>query len=389
MESWSTHYLYREALKSIGPTNAAALRDYAKKLIDKRVAVVFTLGHLAKICGVDYRLLRESVGRRREAANYRMYAVAKRSGGRRFIHSVAKDLFRVQDFINRDILQHCPTSSYSYAFHSSGGIRRCAAQHCGASWLLQYDLRDYFYSINEAHVYRVFTKIGYSPLLSFELGRLCTTLRVPNMGGKRLFPIIPTGRIIIGAEAGADRGRVLPYPIHYGHLGVLPQGAPTSPMLSNLASVALDNSLGRFAYEQGLVYSRYADDITFSSSTIKRRLEIAPLNAEIVRIIRANGFRENAKKTRIAGPGSKKLVLGLLVNGSAPRISRQAYKRIDRHLHACEKYGVTAVADHEGFDSALGFHNHLGGLVAYVKDVDESRWSEFKTRYDGIEVPWN
>src|SRR6059058_4265953 len=107
METWSTHELYQQASGFQGNQIAAQLQAYARQLMGKNVAVVFTLGHLARITGVNYRVIHDSVNRKREAANYRMYAVAKRSGGRRFIHSVCGDLLAVQRFVNQEILQKC------------------------------------------------------------------------------------------------------------------------------------------------------------------------------------------------------------------------------------------------------------------------------------------
>src|SRR5258708_649746 len=124
MENWSTHQLYQRASEPLGPVKASSLQRYAQQLISKELAVVFTLGHLSKITGVSYELLRATVARQREGANYRMYAVKKRSGGRRIIHSVSSDLLRVQSFINQEILQKCTPHSASYAFHKSGGIRK-------------------------------------------------------------------------------------------------------------------------------------------------------------------------------------------------------------------------------------------------------------------------
>ena len=68
METWSTHQLYQEALQSQGSQVATQLQTYARRLIDKDVAVVFSLGHLARITGIDYRVLHDSVNRKREAA---------------------------------------------------------------------------------------------------------------------------------------------------------------------------------------------------------------------------------------------------------------------------------------------------------------------------------
>lgn len=137
METWSAHHLYSDARKQLGVNAAASLRDYASILHARRLPAIFTLGHLARITGVSFRMLKESVARRREAANYRMYAVKKRAGGRRFIHSVTHDLLNVQKFINEEILQNVSPHHNSFAFHPSGGIRQCAEMHCGARWLFQ------------------------------------------------------------------------------------------------------------------------------------------------------------------------------------------------------------------------------------------------------------
>jgi RNA-directed DNA polymerase len=140
METWSTHQLYQQAAGTLGLDTAAALQRYAQDLMSNGFPVVFTLGHLSKITGVSYQVLRQTVNRKRESANYRMYAVKKRRGGRRFIHSVSKDLFRVQQFINQEILQKCIPHSSSFAFHPTGGIKQCATMHIGARWLFQFDL---------------------------------------------------------------------------------------------------------------------------------------------------------------------------------------------------------------------------------------------------------
>jgi RNA-directed DNA polymerase len=394
METWSTHHLYQRAAGKLGPEKAASLQRYAQQLTSKGVAVVFTLGHLSKITGVSYRVLRDTVNRTREVANYRMYAVKKRSGGRRFIHSVSGDLFKVQRFVNQEILQKCVPHSGSFAFHSSGGIRQCASMHCGARWLFQFDLTDFFYDVTEIDAYRIFRSIGYRNLLAFELARICTTTHLPRWQKRLLFHHAEQHNLRKGTEPPgenetANNSKALPYPDWSGWVGVLPQGAPTSPMLSNLAARKLDRSLHLFALEQGLVYTRYADDITVSAGNFPKHLTAGDIHRSIIRRIRNAGFRENDKKTRVAGPGSKKVVLGLLVDGEKPRISKETYRRIDRHLHASQKYGLSETAAHEGFESAFGFSNHLSGLIAFVKDVDRDRWEDFSSRFNRIDKPWS
>ncbi len=376
------------AKSSLDESSVVHLKKYAQSLRRSGLPVIFTLGHLSKIIDIDYSFLRATVERRRESANYRMFAIQKRSGGRRHIHSVTGGLLQAQQFINSEILQKIEPHFASFAFHKKGGIRACASMHCGARWMFQYDLADFFYSVNEANVYKIFSELGYRPLLAFEMARICTTLRLPNHLGHLLRNPRTTekGKFYnlyqryIGTKFGT-----MPY---MPPMGVLPQGAPTSPMLSNHAARNLDIELTGYADQHGLIYTRYADDLTFSSSEdFPKGLSIGDIHRSVVGIIRRNRFKENRKKTRVAGPGSKKLVLGLLVDGDLPRLSKETYKRIDRHLYAIQKYGIVSVSKHEKFDSPLGFYNHLAGLIAYVKDVDTPRWKEFNGRLLEINSP--
>jgi RNA-directed DNA polymerase len=159
-------------------------------------------------------------------------------------------------------------------------------------------------------------------------------------------------------------------------------------MLSNLAAAKLDEALHKFALDKSFVYTRYADDIAISGITLPPSMDRGSVCKEIVQLIRKTGFRENKKKIRVAGPGSRRTVLGLLVDGEQPRISNETYRRIDRYLYACKKYGLSATALHERFDSAFGFHNHLSGLIAFVKDVDPPRFEIFISRFRQIPIPW-
>lgn len=378
MEIWSVHHLFQQATASLGKSAADDLKAYAQRLLRAGLPVIFTLRHLSKIVGVDYSLLRASIERRREAANYRMFAIKKRSGGRRHIHAVTGELLKAQQFVNAEILQKLKPHPASFAFHANGGIRACASVHCGARWLFQYDLKDFFYSVSEADVYKVFVKAGYRPLLAFEFARVCTTTRLP----KHLKPYLRPKRT-------TDGGGVYQFYGDRAHaMGVLPQGAPTSPMLSNFAARGLDEALTGIADAHGLAYTRYADDLTLSAGEdFLEDFSVGDIHRAVIGAIRRNGFRENPRKTRIAGPGSKKIVLGLLVDGAEPRLSKETFKRIDRLLHATLKYGLVDVSSHEKFDSPIGFYNHLAGLIAFVKDVDSARWSEFHEQFSRMPAP--
>ena len=378
MENWSLSSLRKNAIERYGTDKRSieSITAYAHRLKSKNLPVVFSLGHLSKITGVDYHVLHQTVDRDRETANYKMFRISKRSGGFRYIHIVESKLARVQKYIHTEILKRVSPHPTSFAFHSEGGIYKCAARHCEARWLLQFDLENFFYDIDERRVFRVFENFGYRSILAFEMARLCTTTKLPK-------PILNHPRY---RAKGIMRPRLFEKKTFYedARPGVLPQGASTSPMLANFVARSLDETLDAYAMENSLVYTRYADDITFSAYELPERKSIGKLKREIVHIIRKYGFKENEKKFRVAGPGSRKRVLGLLVDGREPKLSKETRKRVDRLLYAVEKYGWDAVASHDGFGSTYGLQNHLCGLIAFTKDVDRGRWESYDKKFHSL-----
>lgn len=374
MEDWSVHHLYEKASIELGIKEAICIRSYAKKLRTSGLPVIFSLRHLSQIVGVDYNFLRSTVDRRRDSSNYKMFAIPKRNGGKRFIHAVSSDLSKVHSFLNSEILQKRTPHPSSFAFHEDGGIAKCAAKHCGARWLFQYDIKDFFYSVSEVDVYKIFTDLGYSEILSFELARICTTIRVPEEFKKLL-------------RTSFRNDDTLPYEKKKGYIGVLPQGASTSPALSNLAAYYLDLQLNDLADSLGFEYTRYADDLTFSSTEIPNSLSRGDIHRKILHAIRKAGFTENETKRRIAGPGSKKIVLGLLVDGVTPRLSREMFDRIDSRLYGCERFGLVSASEFYKFDSPFGFYNHISGYISFAKDVDRARGLNFEERFKRIPPP--
>lgn len=376
MESWSVHHLNQEANKTLTENEADSLSLYARKLIAKNLPVIFTLKHFSEIVDRDYSFLRNTVEKRREVNNYKMFSIRKRSGGRRFIHAVSGQLLPVQQWINSEILQKLAPHDSSFAFNSKGGIKECAALHCGAKWIFKFDIANFFYCINEMDVFKVFLSAGYHPLIAFELSRICTTTRLPIHLNKYL-----RTNICFSKEYNF-------YNSSNRNVGVLPQGGASSPMISNLVAFELDEKLSEYALMNGFTYTRYADDLTFSCVKLPSKKSVRKIQFEITRIMRASGFLENESKTSVAGPGARKMVLGLLVDGEQPRLSKQTYKKLDRYFYSIEKFGLVQVAKHEKFDSVFGFFNHLNGYVSYVKSVDLSRGNEFSERMKKIIPQW-
>lgn len=133
---------------------------------------IYSLKHFAATTGVDYGYLRGVI--RHNAHAYRAIRIPKNTGGFRDLLSPNESLMHAQRWILHEVLVHIRRHVNNFAYIPGVTARECAARHAGASWMIKTDIHNYFPSISENDVYNVFLDLGYSPLLSFELARLCT-----------------------------------------------------------------------------------------------------------------------------------------------------------------------------------------------------------------------
>ena len=323
---------------------------------------ILTLGHLAHLTGAQYRYLRQIVSRKRNP--YEAFSVDKRQGGFRVVVIPDPQLMAVQRWITRNILNHVNPHERSFAFAPGTSILQCAQEHCGCRWLLKFDVRRFFESISEDNIFRVFRRMGYQPLISFELARICTRERLP-------------ARVQQQARWQYDASKyseILCY--QAGILGHLPQGTPTSPMLANLASYRLDCTIQKVAEGYDMVYTRYADDIALSTKREDfSRKDAGEIIGRVYSILRKYRFQPHTAKTHVSPPGARKIVLGLLVDGNRPRLSRDFRNRLERHHWGIQKHGLESHATYIGFKSPFSFYHHVKGLVSFAKQVDPD-WTE-------------
>lgn len=146
---------------------------------------ILSLRHLSERTGVNYGKLREYVTRGGHNV-YKKFSVRKRSGGRRFIKIPTPPLMITQKWINEFILKDIPVHPASHAFKTGSSIRKCATKHCGAKWLIKIDVMDFFESVSEIQVFRVFKELAYQPLVAFELARLCT-IATPRRSPRKFY----------------------------------------------------------------------------------------------------------------------------------------------------------------------------------------------------------
>lgn len=371
MSNWTPHSFRKNAIAKGVPAYAIQkLVEEGERLRLKGVPVIFTLGHLAAICDVPYKFLRDIVSRKFDP--YRVFNVRKRSGGYRQITVPEVGLMRVQRWIHENVLVTARVSSISTAYSKGAGPVKNAEQHRRCRWLVKVDVKNFFESISERQVYKVFCTLGYPALLSFELTRLCT--RFPSGKSKRHQRRWQTN----------DRPyEIEPYMTQV--VGHLPQGAPTSPMLANLVCTDLDIRLAGLASKHGGAITRYADDIVFSAMDFDRtRAKL--LVQEITIALTSLGLRRNETKTHVVPPSARRVVTGLLVDSEAPRLTKAFRDKLRMHLFHAKTKGIRIHCERRKFRSLIGFREHLRGLIAYADQVDKKFAAERKTEFEAL--PW-
>lgn len=352
-------HLYRDAARQLGRDSATAERalQIQGRISDQGAYPVLTLKHLAELTGSSWKYLREIVARERDP--YLDIDRPKRGGRTRPISSPEPVLMEVQRWILHHVLYAHRTHPASFAYQPGKSILGCASSHLGARWLVKLDIHGFFHAIPERRIYPIFRSLGYTRLLSFELTRLCTRESWQ------------------GEEISGYRN----VPYRAPREGRLPQGAPTSGALANIVMLALDTKLEAVARNDGLVYTRYSDDLTFSGGRAFSRDRAAQLMRHCSGLIESGGFAPHRSKMRVVPPGARHVVLGLLLTENRVRLLPEFKRRLEVHIRGVRKFGITGHAEHRHFGSALSMINHVDGCIAFAQSVEpafaeiaEKRW---------------
>lgn len=364
----------RAAGRSVDTIRAAGIAARFIKQSSPDLPVVLTLAHLAHLTDVRPETLRQVVDRKTDP--YRVFRLKKRSrpgdasASRPFrtICVPSPPLMRMQRWIAQNILNIVEPHPASYAFAPGRDLVGAAERHVGCRWLIKMDVQHFFESILETAVYRVFYELGYVPLVAFELARLCTRVH------SREHPLVPL-----------DGTGTLPY--RRWPEGHLPQGAPTSPMLANLAVRRLDEQLTGIARVEGWTYSRYADDLAFSTTDRSSRGEAMALVKLVERKLLAFGLSANKNKTSIVPPGARKILLGVLVDRDQVRLTKEFRNNIETHVYALAhpRIGPSSHQAKRGFASRIGMKRHVLGLIAFAHQVDPMYARKLYAEFDRVD----
>lgn len=252
--------------------------------------------------------------------HYHPASVPKKGGGTRRLLVPDYLLCRIQKNILRHVLADFPISDYATAYKPGTAILENAKPHVGAKEIQKLDIRNFFDSITYFQVYRnAFPAVYYPPAIRTMLASLCCCR------------------------------------------DSLPQGAPTSPAISNLVMKPFDEYIGAWCQERGIQYTRYCDDMTFSGKFDRREVK-----NKVRAFLAAYGFELNEKKTRLQKAHQRQTVTGIVVN-ERPQVSREYRRKLRAEVYFCSKYGVESHLQRRG-------ENTPGEAVPQETDGDSVRY---------------
>ncbi len=272
--------------------------------------------------------------------SYREFSIPKKSGAQRIIQAPCDELKAIQTWIKENILDKFQVSEYAKGFVKGISIYDNAFPHVGKELVINIDIKDFFPSITYAQVFKVFYYIGYTREVSHLLTKLCTNAN-----------------------------------------DVLPQGSPASPVLSNLVSLKLDKRLSKLAESASCVYTRYADDITFSGD--KKIKSLVPIISEI---IIGEGYCINEDKLRLQYSFQRQEVTGLIVNKKVS-VPQKTIKEIDDAIYYCTKYGVNEHMKRIMCNKSF-YKEHLYGLAYFIHMIDKEKGQKYLLKLDQILWPY-
>ncbi len=301
------------AARLFAPTFRTGNRDLRTLATDPAQLARFGLpawtteAEVAAALGISLGALRHlTLHRHRERApHYVTFAVPKASGGERLICAPKRRLKEVQRRLVRAFVDLLPVHDAAHGFRQGRSVRTAAEPHVGRQVVLRVDLEDFFGTVTFPRVRGLLVAYGYG----YEVATVLAVL------------VTEAPRQPVDIE-----GTVYHVPVGPRHCV---QGAPTSPGVCNALAYRLDRRLAGLAAQRGFAYTRYADDLTFSSDEPRR---VGALLGTVRDIVTDEGFRVNEAKTRVARAGRAQRVCGVTVNETLG-LSRQARRRLRAMIH--------------------------------------------------------
>jgi len=332
--------------------------DPEKRRQDNALPNLSDVEAFAKALGTTVKKLRWLAFHRDvdSGTHYKRWLVPKRDGTPRLISAPKPDLKAIQRWIAHEITEHLPVHGAAHGFLVGRSIATNARVHAGAKVVVKLDIRGFYPTITWRRVKGLLRRAG--------LGEQVATLIALLVTESPREEVITHGKTYYVATGPRS----------------LPQGAPTSPSITNALCLRLDARLTGLANKLGARYTRYADDLTFSWHG-SAPTDVGNLMHAVASIVKAEGFTIHPNKTRVMRSGSRQQVTGLVVNQAPNRPPARVPRKRIRDLES-------AIYNREHGRPGKGETlEHLKGLAAFVMMTDRGKGLALMERIEKLMRP--
>ncbi|MCC8155557.1 MAG: reverse transcriptase family protein [Tannerellaceae bacterium] len=264
------------------------------------------------------------------------------------ISAPKKKLKQLQLWVLETILNPLPVEENIHGFIKKHSILTNAQPHLQQDIVINIDLKDFFPSISYKHVKGLFRKLGYSEQYAILFALICTQAETDTVEMDGVTYYVQTNRRF------------------------LPQGSPASPAISNLIAYNLDRRIKGLAKKYNFTYTRYADDLTFSTSRDNEK-HIAKFLYFLKDIIHSEGFTLHPDKTQIMRKGGLQKVTGIVVN-EKQNIQRNELRKFRALLHNIEANGWKD----QKWGNSVYLPRTIEGYINFVKMVNPEKGKKFE-----------
>jgi RNA-directed DNA polymerase len=300
---------------SYSSENIAICLEYARTLVEKNLPIIYNPSHFSGLVGYKFSYISRAIIFTKFF--YRDFLIEKNNGKKRLISEPLPSLKEIQLWILKNILSKIEVSKFAKAYVPRVTLKQNLVFHRDQKKVLNLDVKDFFSNIRRSQVHMIFQNVGYSSTVSSLLSKLCCKNEC------------------------------------------LPQGAPTSPYLSNLIMRNFDHVIGDHCLKNSIRYTRYADDLTFSGD-----FEHNNILQLVTEKLKKLSLKLNLEKSKLMSQGVRQTVTGVVVNKKL-QVSRPKRKKIRQIMYFIKKYGLKEHLERRNCNKE-NYLIHLRGLILFV-----------------------
>lgn len=321
IEKYNKEFREKAVLSGFSADEIEKCLKYAHPILEKGLPVIYNTTNLSSLVGYNKKYLKRASGYPKFF--YIKHTIPKRNGKMRILYEPLPSLKEIQIWIKDNLLVDVPVSRYAKAYTNGRSIKEHVKYHKGQKNVLTLDIEDFFGSITFQMVEELFSSFGYSSLISNLLAKLCT------------------------------------------FQNSLPQGAPTSPIISNIILKPLDDTLSDYCRKKDIKFTRYADDLAFSGDEINK-MELEAIISQKLREI--GGLRLNSEKTMLMKKNQRQTISGVIVNKKV-QVPREKRDELRQAIYYIEKFGLEEHLQKIKCTKS-NYLKHLLGIANYITFIN-------------------